>query len=341
MKGNKQMEETQTEVTPEQSVETTDTSVQEPAQSDTSSDTEPATIGSEATNEDGSEGTEQEAPEWLNKSKYKTVEEQAKAYSELESKATKDSIKLAELEKRVQELTGPKEPRIIDENGNISKEFREQHQLEIDNNEFLTYEAMTRNIPDIQVRQEVENILKEAQSYYHFDKNAYSQTMDTLKQYFSPRVIEQIAREKIQAEQGLESKYKSEFERDRIEKANKLAQEIESSKELFQLVDSKSEEYSPEVFGIVKQLFDKYGSLDVDMTNKAISSIKALGVKEYLASQKMEEIKQSAIVPTGKNVKEAKEVLPTASELKENPGLYTKAVKKYGMETIDKIIVKG
>lgn len=328
------MTEELTEVTPEQTTEVADTSTQEPAQADTSTAVEPETVESEATNEEVIETQ----PEWLNKSKYKTVEEQAKAYSELESKATKDAIELAEARKRLEELSKPKEPSIVDEAGNVSKEFREKHQFELDNNEFTAYENISRGINDLAVRQEVENLLREAQSVYGYDKNAYSQVMDRVKEYFAPSVVEKMTKEKIIAEQQFEQKYKTELQKSKEEKASLVAKKIETVPELYQLVNSESESFSPETFTIVKQLFDKYGDIDVELTTKAITSIKALGVKEHLAKQQLEATKQSANVSTGSNVQEVKSDLPTAQELAENPSLYTEAVKKHGMEKIDAII---
>jgi len=46
---------------------------------------------------------EQEPPKWFKKDKYKTIEEQAKAYSELEKKFSEKAQKLSELEKKVQD----------------------------------------------------------------------------------------------------------------------------------------------------------------------------------------------------------------------------------------------
>ena len=251
---------------------------------------------------------------------------------------TKSQQELAELKKQVEQFSAPKEPSIVDEAGNISKEFQESYQHQIDNDEFLKYDSLSRNIPDLEVRAEVENILRQAQQVYQYDKSAYAQTMNTLKQYFSPQIIEQIARDKINAEQQLNYHYQNEVQKNRQQKVNALIGKIEATPEIKQLVDDTSEDYSPETFTIVKQLFDKYGTIDTDLTKKAISSIKALGVKEHLAQQKLEATKQNATVSTGANVKVVQSGMPTAQDFANNPSLYTESVKKYGMEKVDAII---
>lgn len=251
---------------------------------------------------------------------------------------TKSQQELADLRKQVEELKQPKEPKLIDETGNVSQEFRQQHQFEVDKEEYATYDSLTRNITDIATRQEAENLLKEAWNVYHYDKEAYNYYLDQVKQYFLPSVIEKIAKLKIEKEQQFEQKYHAELQKDIQEKASRVSKKIESVPELYQLVDEKSENFSPETFTIVKQLFDKYGDIDTDMTLKAISSIKALGVKEHLAKQELETTKLNASVSTGSNVKEVKNDLPTAKLLAEKPEIYTEMCKKYGMDKIDAII---
>lgn len=254
---------------------------------------------------------------------------------------TKSQQELSELKKKIEQFEKPKEEKIIDSDGKISKEFQENYQLQIDNNEYMAYDNLSRQVPDIEVRQEIESILREAQNIYQYDKNAYSQKMNELKQYFAPSIVEQIAKNKFLAEQGLEKTFNEELAKDRQEKAKVLTEKIQESAELNAIVNPDSENYSPEVLGIVKDIFNSYGTVDIELTTKAISSIKALGVKEYIAKQEQEKAKTVANVPTGNNVQVSSNDMPTAKDLNENPALYTESVKKYGMEKIDAIIMKG
>ena len=91
------------------------------------------------------------------------------------------------------------------------------------------------------------------------------------------------------------------------------------------------------MFGIVKQMFDLTGGVDLDVINKAVSSIKALGVKEHLAQQKANAEKQKASVPTGQAVQVNSQAL-TRDYAMNN---YQEAVKKFGMDKVDEIIMKG
>jgi hypothetical protein len=134
----------------------------------------------------------------------------------------------------------------------------------------------------------------------------------------------------------------SEFERltneYRQNKSREIAELVEQSNDLKALLYQESENYSPETFGIIKQMFELTGGVDLEMTQKAVDSIKALGVKEYLASQKVQTEKAKANVPTGETVAKANEETLTRAYAVSN---YKEAVKKYGMEKVDAIIMKG
>ena len=112
---------------------------------------------------------------------------------------------------------------------------------------------------------------------------------------------------------------------------------VEQSEDLKALLYQESENYSSEVFGIVKQMFDLTGGIDFDVLNKAVSSIKALGVKEHLAQQKANAEKQKASVPTGQAITSGGEAITREYAIAN----YEKLCEKYGMEKVDNIIMKG
>ena len=113
---------------------------------------------------------------------------------------------------------------------------------------------------------------------------------------------------------------------------------VEQSEDLKALLYQESENYSPEVFGIAKQMLELTGGIDFDVLNKAVSSIKALGVKEHLAQQKANAEKQKATVPTGQAVNAGGEPL-TAEYVRQN---YVKLYKAgHTQEELDRIIMKG
>jgi hypothetical protein len=247
---------------------------------------------------------------------------------------TRVSQELAQLKKQIEE----NKPKAVDERGKITAEYEQNYRFELDNREFLTYDNYARQLPADE-REEVESLLLEAKRLYNpSNKTAYNQKMAEVKNHFDANLVVQIALDK----QNLESQMQSEFDRltneYRQNKSREIAELVEQSNDLKALLYQESENYSPETFGIIKQMFELTGGVDLDMTQKAIASIKALGVKEYLASQKVQTEKAKANVPTGETVTKDEGNSITRDYALKN---YQDAVKKYGMEKVDAIIMKG
>ena len=247
---------------------------------------------------------------------------------------TRVSQELAQLKKQIEE----NKPKAVDERGKITAEYEQNYRFELDNREFLTYDNYARQLP-VDEREEVESLLLEAKRLYNpNNKTAYNQKMAEVKNHFDSNLVVQIALDR----QKLENQMQSEFDRLTNEykqnKSREIAELVEQSNDLKALLYQESENYSPETFVIIKQMFDLTGGVDLDMTQKAIASIKALGVKEYLASQKVQTEKAKANVPTGETVAKDEGNSITRDYAVKN---YQEAVKKYGMEKVDEIIMKG
>jgi hypothetical protein len=247
---------------------------------------------------------------------------------------TRVSQELAQLKKQIEE----NKPKAVDERGKITAEYEQNYRFELDNREFLTYDNYARQLPADE-REEVESLLLEAKHLYNpNNKTAYNQKMAEVKNHFDSNLVVQIALDR----QKLENQMQSEFDRLTNEykqnKSREIAELVEQSNDLKALLYQESENYSPETFGIIKQMFELTGGVDLDMTQKAIASIKALGVKEYLASQKVQTEKAKANVPTGETVAKDEGGSITRDYAVKN---YQEAVKKYGMEKVDEIIMKG
>lgn len=247
---------------------------------------------------------------------------------------TRVSQELAQLKKQIEE----NKPKAVDERGKITAEYEQNYRFELDNREFLTYDNYARQLP-VDEREEVESLLLEAKRLYNpNNKTAYNQKMAEVKNHFDSNLVVQIALDR----QKLENQMQSEFDRLTNEykqnKSREIAELVEQSNDLKALLYQESENYSPETFGIIKQMFELTGGVDLDMTQKAIASIKALGVKEYLASQKVQTEKAKANVPTGETVAKDEGSSITRDYAVKN---YQEAVKKYGMEKVDEIIMKG
>ncbi len=247
---------------------------------------------------------------------------------------TRVSQELAELKRQIE---GNK-PKAVDEKGKITAEYEQNYRYELDNREFLSYDSYARRLP-VEDREVVEQLLEEAKTLYNpNNKTAYEQKMSEVRNYFDADLNIKIALDK----KTLESQMQSEFDRltneYRQNKSREIAELVEQSSDLKALLYQESENYSPETFGIIKQMFELTGGVDLDMTQKAIESIKALGVKEYLASQKVATEKAKAIVPTGETTTQVTNPTLTREYAISN---YTKAVKEFGMEKVDEVIMKG
>lgn len=246
---------------------------------------------------------------------------------------TRVSQELAELKKQMAQ----NQPKYVDDKGKITPEYEQQYRFDVDNREYLAYDQLSRQLePD--TRAEVERLLQEAKSLYNpNNKHAYNQKMSEIKNYFNADIVEQIALDKKQLESQMQSEFDRLTQEHKTQKSKEIAEMVEQSEDLKALLYQESENYSPEVFGIVKQMFDLTGGVDLDVINKAVSSIKALGVKEHLAQQKANAEKQKASVPTGQAVQVNTQ--PLTREYAVNN--YAEAVKKYGMDKVDEIIMKG
>lgn len=229
----------------------------------------------------------------------KTELEQPKNWEQIakdnQAAFTRVSQELAELKKM-------QEPKCFDDRGKITPEYEQNYRFELDNGEYLLYDQLARQL-EPEVRTRVEELLYEAKNLYTpNNKSAYNQKMSEIKNYFDAQLVEQIALEKQTLENKMQSEFDSLMQANKAKKAQEVAEMVEQSDDLKALLYKDSDNYSPEVFKIVQQMFDNYGSVDINLTVKAIEKIKSLGVKEYLASQKAQKQKENANVPDGENI---------------------------------------
>ena len=246
---------------------------------------------------------------------------------------TRVSQELAELKKQIAQ----NQPRYVDDKGKITPEYQQNRQREIDLEEHYAYRELARQL-DNEQRDIVEDLLRKADKVYNpNDKSNYEQIMNQVENYFDSRIVKQISLGKQKLENNMQSEFDRLKQEYRLQKSREFATLVEQSEDLKALLYQESENYSPEVFGIAKQMLDLTGSIDFDVFNKAVSSIKALGVKEHLAQQKANAEKQKATVPTGQAVTSGGEALTRDYAIAN----YAEAVKKYGMEKVDAIIMKG
>lgn len=314
--------------TVETSEEQTTPEAAETSQSDNEQTTENVTKESEnaeveTTETEAQEQTKEQPKDW------------EKIAKDNQASFTKVSQELAELKKQVEQ----NKPRLV-EQGKINPKFEQQYKFEVDNREFLAYDNLARQL-EPETRAVVENLLGEARRLYNpNNKRAYEAKMATIKDYFRSDLVEQIAGEKLNLYSQMQAEFNKAIQADKLQRADRVAQAVEEVPELYSLVNAESDNFSPEVFDIVKTMFDYTGDVDVQATTKAISKIKELGVKEYLAKQSAQKAASNANVPEGDTVVQ-KSTMPKADEIRNTPGLYTKLAKKYGQAKVDAILMKG
>ena len=315
------VEATEEQTTPETSENQTTEEVQTSQPDDVQ---EPEKSEVETTETEAQEQTKEPPKDW------------EKIAKDNQASFTKVSQELAELKKQMQE----NRPKLV-EQGKINPQFEQRYKLEVDNKEFLAYYNLARQL-EPETRAEVERLLSDARRLYNPNNNrAYEAKMATVKDYFGSDLIEQIANEKQNLYSQIKDRFQQAIQADMQERADRVAVAIEAVPEVSELVMEKSENYSPEVFNIVRTMFEYTGDVDVEGTKNAIAKIKELGVKEYLAKQNAQKASSNANVPEGSNVTQTKSSMPDAKTIQNTPGLYTKLAKKYGQAKIDAILMKG
>ena len=320
---------TTTETTENQTIQEHVDDVQPENQTTEQTDIEPDKTDVEVT-EDAEEGekSKEEPKNW------------EKIAKDNQASFTKVSQEKAELTKKIEELESRLKPKVV-EDGKINPDFEKRYKLDIDNQEYLAFDSLARRL-EPEPRAEVEKLLLEAKSLYNPNNNsAYNAKLNQIKDYFRSDIVEAIAIQKQQMQNQLKTAFDNELAKYKEQRANVVAEAIKNTPEIRDLVTADSKNYSSDVFNIVNTVFELTGNVDIEGTKNAIIKIKELGVKEYLAQQQAEAQKQNATVPSGDTVlQKTGTTLPTRDELLD-PETYRKAVKKFGMDKVDAVIVKG
>lgn len=256
---------------------------------------------------------------------------------------TRVSQEKAELVKKVAELENQLKPKIV-ENGRINPEFEAKYTRQVDLEEYYAFDTLARQL-DPEQRAEVEKLLLEADRLYNpSNKSAYNAKLNQVKDYFRSDIVEDIALKKQKLQGQMKQTFEAEIAKEKQQRANNIASQIEAVPELKNLVSPDSPNYTEEVFNIVKTMFDLTGNVDIQATTKAIEKIKEIGVKEHLAKIEADKTKEKATVPSGETVLQKQtSTLPTADEIRNTPGLYTKLVKQFegDQSKVDAILMKG
>lgn len=334
------MEETQnsttTETTENQTIQEPANDVQPENQTTEQTDNEPDKTDVDVTeNVEEGEKPKEEPKNW------------EKIAKDNQASFTKISQEKAELTKRIEELESRLKPKIV-EDGKINPDFEKRYKMDIDNQEYLAFDNLARRL-DAEPRAEVERLLLEAKSLYNpYNMSAYNAKLNQIKDYFRSDIVEAIAVQKQQLQSQMRTAFDNEIAKYKEQRANVVAEAIKNTPEIRDLVTADSENYSSDVFNIVNTVFELTGNVDIEGTKNAITKIKELGVKEYLAKQKAETQKQNATVPSGDTVlQENASPKVTAETVSKNYQKYLDDYMKKGlsfkeaMDKVDAIIMKG
>lgn len=346
-------EEAGTISTPAETTATTDTSASEVSTStETTSQTEPESVETtaesetqattEQTNEPATEPTQPTEPEKLYANKYKSVEELEKGYAEAQKTLTQN----AQYKNKYEELLKQQEARQAIELEKVKQQgFNSVEERQIAYNADLAeYQAFCNSLDAVGLdnAQEVQGLL---QNYYATGNKAF---LEEAKRYYPSGVLETIAINKQefinQSKNDLTKQQQTKAAKERQERERLLADEIKANYTDF-LSDIETNKGKSNFLERVCNLDLIQSKADMDEFVRLYSEMakheRELAIKEYEAKKVIEETKEKASIGTDGQNTVNNGGLPTAQMINNNPKLYREYVKKYGMDKIDNILMKG
>lgn len=304
------------------------------------------TVESEVTEETTTAETETEAeqpeetPAELYAGKYKTVDELVKGYQEAQKTLTQNSQKLAEyneLLKKQEQQEALRLERAKEQGYNtVNDQQIAQQVAQAELNEFLN--ALRTVDPDSQLQ--VQQYLNE---YYQTGDIRY---LNEAKRYYPSDFLENVAVGKLQMSERLKAQYEAEIKQKADKATQELAQTLKTDYADF-LADTNENEGKAKALQMFcnGNFIQSKEDMDVfiDIYNKIADRERAAAIKEYEAKKVIDATKQKASIQTDSGNAGANNDsgIPTGEELRNNPSLYAKAVKKYGMDKVDAVIMKG
>ena len=310
------------------------TSTDEVTSNETTAETE--TQGEQTT----PETVETPQEERLYAGKYKSIEELEKGYAEAQKTLTQNlqmKSKYEELLKQKEQQDALRFERAKEQGFNTPDDMQIANYIkQAELNEFInTLPYYVDNDAQIQVQQYL---------------NAYQNTGDSrylneAKKYYPAEFLEKVAVGKKDVESRMRAKLEHEAEIRKDKATAELAEVIKADYADF-ISDFATNKGKAKAF----QMFDNGGFIQskedmdvfVNIYNDIAEVVKANAIKEYEAQKVIDATKQKATIPTDGQVGiKTENQLPTAQEMRDNPKLYAEAVKKWGMERVDKEFMKG
>ena len=323
-------------------VEETDvtTSTEEPEVSETS-DVEVTDETQTAETETGAEETPAESePEKLYAGKYKSVEELEKGYAEAQKTLTQNlqmKSKYEELLKKQEQQEALRLEKAREQGFNTVNDQQIALQVaQAELNEFVN--ALRTVEPDSQLQ--VQTYLND---YYQTGDIRY---LNEAKRYYPSDFLERVAVGKVQMSERLKAQYNAEIKQKADKATAELAETLKADYADF-LSDANENKGKAQALKTFcdGNFIQSKDDMEVFMgIYKQIADFeRAAAIKEYEAQKVIDATKQKATIQTdntGVGIN-ANTDMPTAEQMREDSSLYRKAVKKYGMEKVDKILMKG
>ena len=271
--------------------------------------------------------------------KYESIEELEKGYGELNkayTQANQIKAKYDELLKQQQSQQA------LNLEQAQKAGFNTVEEQEIANNvQMAEFNAFWSNLNglDAEVQPQVQQYLTE---YY---KTGNTDFLKAAKVYFPADFLEKVAVGKKEFETQLKEEYKTKQTELKNQHDAELAEVLRNdfSELLADVNENKGKAQALKAFCDADFIQSKEDmQVFADIYKQIADFERAAAIKEYEAQKVIEETKQKAVISNnGHATLDVNTELPTADDLRKNPKLYEKAVKKWGMEKVDEIIMKG
>lgn len=339
------MAEETTISTPVETSESTETASEELTSSDVNtSDDAPATEETTAETEtdkasiqDGEEKTAEEPK--LYAGKYSSVEELEKGYGELNkafTQANQVKAKYDEMLKQQQQQQALN----LEKAQKAGYNSVEEQQI-ADSVKLAEFNAFWNNLSMVEADYQP-NVQQYLTEYYKTGNAAY---LKEAKKYYNSDFLENVAVGKKQYEHQLQQENENRRTQAKNEHDAQLAEIIKTdyAELLADVNENKGKAQALKAFCDADFIQTKEDmQVFADIYKEIAEFERAAAIKEYEAKKVIEETKQKAVISNdGQAAPDVNTELPSADDLRRNPKLYAKAVKKWGMDKVDDIIMKG
>ena len=336
------MAEETTISTPVDVSETTDTATEElkPSEDLTpSEDLNTSEIAPKTETETAETETEKKEPK-LYAGKYQSIEEFEKGYNELNkafTQANQVKAKYDEMLKQQQQQNALKL-----ENAQKAGFNSVEEQQIADNVKMAEFNEFWQNLTslDADAQPMVQQYLND---YY---KTGNTDFLKAAKMYYPAEFLERVAVGKRELQSRLQADYENQRTAQKNQHDAQLAEAIKADYADF-LADVNENTGKAKALKAFCDADFIQSKEDMqafkDIYNEMESFIKAAAIKEYEAQKVIEQTKKRASITSDANGAglSSNGDIPSAQSMRENPDLYRKAVKEFGMEAVDKVIMKG